>query len=79
MLNTLLAKVFGTQNARTLKTLTPLVAEINAREAGVRALSDADLRGADRAVPRAGWPRAPRSTTCWSTRSRSSARPAGAR
>ncbi len=44
MLNTLLAKVFGTQNARTLKKLTPLVAEINAREAGVRALSDADLR-----------------------------------
>ena len=44
MLNTLLAKVFGTQNARTLKKLTPLVAEIGAREAGVRALSDADLR-----------------------------------
>ncbi len=44
MLNTLLAKVFGTQNARTLKKLTPLVAEIGAREPGVRALSDADLR-----------------------------------
>ncbi|MFO7694154.1 MAG: hypothetical protein R6V57_13785, partial [Vicinamibacterales bacterium] len=44
MLNTLLAKVFGTQNARTLKKLTPLVAEIGAREADVRALSDAELR-----------------------------------
>ena len=44
MLNTLLAKVFGTQNARTLKKLTPLVSEITAREAGVRALSDVDLR-----------------------------------
>ena len=44
MLNTLLAKVFGTQNARTLKKLTPLVAEIGAKESGLRALSDADLR-----------------------------------
>jgi len=44
MLNTLLAKVFGTQNARTLKKLTPLLAEIGSRESGLRALSDADLR-----------------------------------
>jgi preprotein translocase subunit SecA len=44
MLNTLLAKVFGTQNARTLRKLTPLVAEIGSREAGLRALGDADLR-----------------------------------
>jgi preprotein translocase subunit SecA len=44
MLNTLLAKVFGTQNARTLKKLTPFVAEIGARESGLRGLSDADLR-----------------------------------
>jgi len=44
MLNTLLAKIFGTQNERTLKTLTPLVVQINAREAAVRALSDQQLR-----------------------------------
>ena len=44
MLNTLLAKVFGTQNARTLKKLTPLVSEIGAKESGLLALSDADLR-----------------------------------
>jgi preprotein translocase subunit SecA len=44
MLNTLLAKVFGTENARTLKRLTPLVGEIGAREAEVRGLSDSDLR-----------------------------------
>jgi preprotein translocase subunit SecA len=44
MLGELLAKVFGTQNERELKRLWPLVAEINAREAAIRALSDADLR-----------------------------------
>ena len=44
MLNTLLAKIFGTQNERTLKTLTPFVAQINEREAGVRALTDGQLR-----------------------------------
>jgi preprotein translocase subunit SecA len=44
MLGELLAKVFGTQNERELKRLWPLVAEINARETTVRALSDADLR-----------------------------------
>ena len=45
MLDTLLAKVFGTQNQRDLKRVQPIVAEINAREAGVRACSDAELRG----------------------------------
>jgi preprotein translocase subunit SecA len=44
MLNTLLAKIFGTQNARTLKQLMPLVAEITAHDAELRALSDDDLR-----------------------------------
>ena len=42
--NKLLAKVFGTQNERDLKRLQPLVAEINAREAAVRALHDDELR-----------------------------------
>ena len=44
MLDKVLAKVFGTQNERDLKRVRPLVVEINAREPGVRALSDADLR-----------------------------------
>ena len=44
MLDTILAKVFGTQNARELKRLWPSVAEINSREDRVRALSDAQLQ-----------------------------------
>ncbi len=45
MLGTFLAKIIGTQNERDLKRLHPRVAEINAREGQVRAMSDADLRG----------------------------------
>ena len=45
MLDKLLAKVFGTQDERELKKLRPRVAEINAREDEVRALSDDQLRG----------------------------------
>ncbi len=44
MLDTLLAKVFGTQNARDLKRVQPLVAEINARETDIRGLTDAELK-----------------------------------
>ena len=44
MLDTLLAKVFGTQNERNLKRLRPLVAEINSREPTLRALSDDQLQ-----------------------------------
>ena len=44
MLDTLLAKVFGTENERELKRLNPGVAEINAREDEVRALADDGLR-----------------------------------
>ena len=44
MLDTLLAKVFGTQNERDLKRLWPLVARINEREDEVRVLSDERLR-----------------------------------
>ena len=44
MLDTLLAKVFGTQNERNLKRLRPLVAEINSRESTLRALSDDQLQ-----------------------------------
>jgi preprotein translocase subunit SecA len=45
MLDTLLAKVVGTQNDRELKRLRPIVAEVNALEPAVQALSPAQLRG----------------------------------
>ena len=45
MLDTLLAKVVGTQNDRELKRLRPIVAEVNALEPSIKALSDAQLRG----------------------------------
>ena len=44
MLDTLLAKVFGTQNQRDLKRVQPLVSAIGEREDDVCALSDDDLR-----------------------------------
>jgi preprotein translocase subunit SecA len=45
IVDTLLAKVIGTQNERDLKRLRPLVAEINAKEPEVQKLSDEQLRG----------------------------------
>src|SRR5581483_8443973 len=45
MLDTILAKVVGTQNDRELKRLRPLVAAVNAIEPEVQALSDEQLRG----------------------------------
>src|SRR5919107_351226 len=45
IVDTLLAKVIGTQNERDLKRLRPLVAAINAKESEVEALSDDQLRG----------------------------------
>ena len=44
MLDTLLAKVFGTQNQRDLKRVQPLAAAVGEREDDVRALSDEELR-----------------------------------
>src|SRR5213083_2778877 len=44
MLDTLLAKVVGTQNDRELKRLRPIVAEVNAFEPAITALSDDRLR-----------------------------------
>src|SRR6186997_46616 len=44
MLDTLLAKVVGTQNDRELKRLRPIVAEVNAFEPAIKALSDEQLR-----------------------------------
>src|SRR4051812_49498260 len=45
MLDTLLAKVVGTQNERELKRLRPIVAQVNALEPSVRSLTDEQLRG----------------------------------
>src|SRR2546430_1051271 len=44
MLDTLLAKVVGTQNERELKRLRPIVAEVNALEPTISALPDEQLR-----------------------------------
>ena len=44
MIQTLLAKVIGTQNERDLKRLYPLVGEINALEPTTQALTDEQLR-----------------------------------
>jgi preprotein translocase subunit SecA len=45
LLNTILAKVFGTSNERAVKRLTPTVATINALEAEIHVLTDEQLRG----------------------------------
>jgi hypothetical protein len=66
ILDTILAKVIGTQNERELKRLRPLVTAINEREAGLTPLGDAAPRPAKR------------STICSPTPSRSCARRAAA-
>jgi preprotein translocase subunit SecA len=45
IVDTLLAKVIGTQNERDLKRLRPYVAAINAKEPEIKTLSDEQLRG----------------------------------
>ena len=44
IVNTLLAKVIGTQNERDLKKIRPIVAEVNAKEPEIAKLSDLELR-----------------------------------
>src|SRR5574342_1350246 len=44
LLDTLLAKVVGTQNERELKRLRPIVGQVNAFEPTIQALSDEQLR-----------------------------------
>ena len=44
IVDTLLAKVIGTQNERDLKRLRPHVAAINAKEPEIEQLSDEQLR-----------------------------------
>ncbi len=43
MISSLIKKLFGTKNARELKRLQPIVVQVNALEAAMRARSDADL------------------------------------
>jgi len=45
MIGWILTKIFGSQNDRTLRRLRPRVEKINALEAGISQLSDADLAG----------------------------------
>jgi preprotein translocase subunit SecA len=45
MLDTIIAKVVGTQNDRELKRLRPIVAQVNAFEPAIQALTDDQLRG----------------------------------
>jgi len=44
LLNSVIAKVFGTSNERAIKRLMPIVAQINAFEPAIQALSDDQLR-----------------------------------
>ena len=44
MLDTLLAKVVGTQNERELKRLRPIVGQVNGFEPQIQGLSDEQLR-----------------------------------
>ena len=44
MLNSVIAKVFGTSNERAVKRIQPIVAQINALEPIIQALSDEQLR-----------------------------------
>src|SRR5258708_13774474 len=45
IVDTLLAKVIGTQDERDLKRLSPLVAAVNAKDPEIEKLSDDQLRG----------------------------------
>ncbi len=44
MINSALAKVFGTSNERAVKRLLPILAQINAREDALKTLTDAQLQ-----------------------------------
>ncbi len=44
MLNSVIAKVFGTSNERAVKRLLPTVTQINSLEPAMQALSDEELR-----------------------------------
>ncbi|AEU37941.1 preprotein translocase subunit SecA [Granulicella mallensis] len=44
MINTVLAKVFGTSNERAVKRMLPVLAQINGFDESIKALSDAELQ-----------------------------------
>ena len=44
MIQAFLAKIFGSRNDRLVKSMTKAVAKINAFEAGIKALSDAEIK-----------------------------------
>ena len=67
-------KIFGSANDRRVKRLPATVDAINALETEMAELSDAELAGQDRRIPRRTSPTAPASTTCWSRPSPWSAR-----
>ena len=58
MFGQLLTKIVGTQNDRELKRLRPRVADINAFEPAIKALSDEQLRAAVKASGLLGMPAA---------------------
>ena len=45
MIQAFLARIFGSRNDRLVKTMSKAVAKINALEAGIKALSDAEIKG----------------------------------
>jgi len=45
MIQTILAKIVGTQNERDLKKLRPIVGQVGAFEPAIQALTDEQLRG----------------------------------
>src|SRR4029078_11581057 len=51
MLDTLLAKVVGTQNDRELKRLRPIVTAVNAFEPAIKSLSEQQLRAKTAELP----------------------------
>ena len=77
MLESILAKVFGTKNEREIKAMRPMVAAINDLEPPLQQLSDIDL-AAKTIEFKERIAKAQRSTICWSKPSPCAAKPAAA-
>ena len=54
-LGTIARSLFGTPNDRKVKAARPIVEAINAREAGVKALTDQGLKDATAALRERAW------------------------
>ena len=72
-----LVRLFGSSNERRIRQMRSVVAQINELEPAMMALSADELRDKTRELRGAG-PRANRSMTCWSRRSRQRASRAAA-